>query len=359
MEAVKFAIQLARRLADDAQGLTLEDIASEFEVSRRTAERWRDVVLELFPYLEALPDGKKMRYRIPGGMDRLLLQLSAEELAELKQAADRLSKEGAVGRAAHLDSLHRKVRASLRHQVKVRLDPDVEALLAAETLAVAPGPRARYSPDHMEAIRQAIKMGRTVTIVYARNGQVEERQIDPYGLLFGRSYFLVGPMVGKADPVHWRLDRIESIHLNERVSARPADFDLQAFALRSVGVFQEPPELISLLFSAEVGNDVHRIAFHPEQKMERLDDGSVRVSFTAGGFRELAWHLVTWGRAVTVESPAVLDDLLDEIVWETMSRPRVPERAQDITVEVIKSEWSGNPDDNRRVDEVAPILPTP
>ncbi|MFX5464757.1 hypothetical protein ABTD44_20500, partial [Acinetobacter baumannii] len=78
--------------------------------------------------------------------------------------------------------------------------------------------------------------------------------------------------------------------------------------------------------------------------MESLEDGSVRVSFTAGGFRELAWHLVTWGRAVTVESPAVLDDLLDEIVWETMMRPRVPERGHDVTMEVIQGEWTGDHD---------------
>ncbi|MFX7793137.1 WYL domain-containing protein, partial [Acinetobacter baumannii] len=79
---------------------------------------------------------------------------------------------------------------------------------------------------------------------------------------------------------------IESIEIDERLSQRPADFDLQAYATQSVGIFKEPPEPISLLFSAEVGPDVGRIVFHPDQRMESLEDGSVRVSFTAGGFRE-------------------------------------------------------------------------
>ncbi|WP_206683444.1 WYL domain-containing protein, partial [Salmonella enterica] len=86
--------------------------------------------------------------------------------------------------------------------------------MTAETLAASPGPSARYSSGHLQTIRKAILMGRTVRMVYGRNGKVEERAVDPYGILFGRSYFLVGPVVGKSSPVQWRLDRIESIEID-------------------------------------------------------------------------------------------------------------------------------------------------
>ena len=40
--------------------------------------------------------------------------------------------------------------------------------------------------------------------------------------------------------------------------------------------------------------------------MDRNDDGSITVRFTAGGEHELCWHLITWGTTVTVEQPESL-----------------------------------------------------
>ena len=53
--------------------------------------------------------------------------------------------------------------------------------------------------------------------------------------------------------------------------------------------------------------------FHPEQTVERHDDGSMTVRFTAGAVDEMCWHLVTWGTAVTVEQPTRLRRRLTEM----------------------------------------------
>ena len=52
--------------------------------------------------------------------------------------------------------------------------------------------------------------------------------------------------------------------------------------------------------------DVAEFLFHPDQTVARNGDGSTTVRFTAGGIKEICWHLVTWGTAVTVEQPACL-----------------------------------------------------
>ena len=62
-------LHLARRLAGSAEGLALEEIAAEFGVDRRTAERMRDAVRDLFPQLEEIREGRAKRFRIPGGLD--------------------------------------------------------------------------------------------------------------------------------------------------------------------------------------------------------------------------------------------------------------------------------------------------
>ena len=47
-----------------------------------------------------------------------------------------------------------------------RLEPDIEALLEAEQLAMRPGPRPKSRPFVLEELRNAIKGVRTVNIKY-------------------------------------------------------------------------------------------------------------------------------------------------------------------------------------------------
>jgi predicted DNA-binding transcriptional regulator YafY len=46
-----------------------------------------------------------------------------------------------------------------------------------------------------------------------------------------------------------------------------------------------------------------RVSVSPTQEVELQPDGSLVVRFTAGGALEMAWHLYTWGRHVTVIQP--------------------------------------------------------
>lgn len=47
-------LHLARQFAPDPAGITLDEIAPRFSVSRRTAERLRDAIAEVFPQLEEI-----------------------------------------------------------------------------------------------------------------------------------------------------------------------------------------------------------------------------------------------------------------------------------------------------------------
>ena len=52
--------------------------------------------------------------------------------------------------------------------------------------------------------------------------------------------------------------------------------------------------------------------FHPTQSVEAQEDGSVLVRFMAGGMRELAWHLFTWGDKVQILGPERLRTMMRE-----------------------------------------------
>ena len=81
-------LELARLLASNAEGLTLDEMAQELDTTRRTAERMRNAVRELFPQLEEIDDPPSRRYRLSGGLDSLFQAPDAEELSALRSAAE-------------------------------------------------------------------------------------------------------------------------------------------------------------------------------------------------------------------------------------------------------------------------------
>ncbi|MGH7085819.1 MAG: helix-turn-helix transcriptional regulator, partial [Acetobacteraceae bacterium] len=60
-------LRLARHLAATRTGLTLDEMAAELEVGRRTAERMRDTLLAIFPAMDCRDDDARVRrWRLPG-----------------------------------------------------------------------------------------------------------------------------------------------------------------------------------------------------------------------------------------------------------------------------------------------------
>ena len=89
-------LTLARMLAGTAEGLTLDEMASRLEVGRRTVERMRDAVREVFPQMEDIDDPPTRRFRIPSGLDGLFQAPTAEELAAASATAARLSRRRGI-----------------------------------------------------------------------------------------------------------------------------------------------------------------------------------------------------------------------------------------------------------------------
>jgi len=54
-------------------------------------------------------------------------------------------------------------------------------------------------------------------------------------------------------------------------------------------------------------------AFHPLQVVTDMPDGSLLVEFTASGWVETAWHMVSWGNAVEVMEPPQLINILEQV----------------------------------------------
>ncbi|MHB8530936.1 MAG: helix-turn-helix transcriptional regulator [Caulobacteraceae bacterium] len=315
-------LRLARLLAGSAEGLTLDEMAAALGVGRRTAERVRDAVREVFPHLEEIPDPPTRRFRIPGGLDGVFQSPSAEELSALRGAAELLTAQGAGVRAMALFELERKILGQMRSSARRRIAPDLEALVQAEAIASHAGPRPFEDGAVLAAVRSAITALRALRFVYDGGrapGRV--REVAPCGILFGRSNYLVA-IEAEGEPRTWRLDRMRQVEVLSRSAAAPADFSLADYAAESFGVFHGPTEDVVLRVAAERAGDALAWRFHARQAIEPLADGRVEVRFRAAGMLELAWHLFTWGDGVEILQPPSLRLLMVEALEQALARHR-------------------------------------
>ena len=304
-------LQLALDMQAARGGLSLQDIQERFGVGRRTAMRMRDAVLRNFPQAEEVEtDERTKRWRIPPGILDRLVAFTADELADLEAAIALLNRENLPGQAANLEGLASKLKALMKPDVARRVEPDLEALLEAEGLAMRPGPRPRVRITVAEDLRRAILASRKVAIDYRnrRNGKLNRRIVRPYGFLLGHRHYLIGfhehPKANKVAP--FSLPNIEGVEVLDETFERDPDFSLQAYAERSFGLFQEEPFETAWQFTPEAAATAKEFLFHPTQEMEEAEDGSLIVRFTAGGDMEMAWHLYKWGDQVKVLEPKAL-----------------------------------------------------
>ena len=297
-------IDLARRLAASAEGLTLDEMARDMGVSRRTAERMRDAVFMLFPTVEEVSDPPSKRWRIRGGLSAFEQAPTATEMLELTKAATALRAAGEPARAAALEALERKLKAAMRSTTLNRMAPDLEALVRAETIAVQAGPRPSADEAMLTAIRGAILAQQPLGFTYSRPGaEPRRRSVAPCGVMFGRANYLVAADRETGRIQTFRLDRMSHVAAQEGVAIPPPDFALNVFASQSFGIYQDEIEEVVLRIAPEGAAEARGWRWHPTQTFEDQADGGVIVRFRASGMRELAWHLFTWGEQAVILAP--------------------------------------------------------
>lgn len=308
-------LHLVVLLSGTHEGMTLEEIRLALGVSYRTAQRMLAALREKFAYTveEAEPDGTAKRWRMRASELRGLVAPNAAELMELDTAARLLRQEGgAEGRAETLERLGAKVRAAMRGTDLNRAAPDMEALMQAEGTAFRPGPRHRVPEALLLALRQAILASARVKLCYGGDpAQPREHVVEPLGILHGRRPYLVAQIKDLGpDPTVFRMDRVLDHEVLDESFRRDTPFDLAAYAAGSFGMWREKPVAVCLRFSTAAARDAACFQFHPRQEVEKGEDGTLLVRFTAGGQREMCFHLLTWGDTVEVLHPPELRELL-------------------------------------------------
>ena len=312
MGKLRRALALVHLLTESGEGLTLDEIAAALGVNRRTAERLRDTLRDEFDIEERLDDRTK-RFFIRDRLGRAYTRPSAEEVAALEIEAAARRAEGA-GHAEDLERLLSKVKSTLDDTEKRRLAPDLDALVRLQRSRIVAGPLLDSSPDTLGVIQGAILAGQCVEFDYTTEGTTAPawRRVVPYGLLHGPTTYLIGKMPDREqEPVFFRVDRVSAARISERGGCAPDDWDLDEWLARSFGIWREEHHDILLRVTPAAVVRARAWRFHAGQTFEE-DGDELLVRFRAGGLREVAEHLFTWGGDIRIEAPEALRVVMRE-----------------------------------------------
>jgi predicted DNA-binding transcriptional regulator YafY len=127
--------------------------------------------------------------------------------------------------------------------------------------------------------------------------------------------YLVGFDHAKKDVRVFAVERIQAVEISKRRFETPADFDFEAFRATAFSMIWGEPKEVKIWFSNTQAPYIEERTWHPSQKLEKQDDGSVILTLSVADEGEVKRWLTGFGAEASVLHP---DRLRDEIrqEWE-------------------------------------------
>lgn len=311
-------IELAMMFQNSYCGLCIEDIEHHFECSRRSAERMKALLFDLFPEkVEEVPTfEKKKRWRFIKGTMNALISFTADDFANLEYLKG-LSNDG--NKRKELDELIAKIKALTPQKNLQSLDTDVSAIMESEGFAVRQYSGVNIEPKILEELRTSMLAFKKIQFNYLVKGEIKTITLNPYGLVIADKYYLVGYNEYVGDLRQYRVDKISNLTILDEYFEKDEKFSLTEYSNNSFGVYQEKPIDIVLEFDKSVANDVLNYHFHPTQKIKQLKNENVQVEFTSGGTYAICQELFKWGCSVKIQKPVELKNYYKQYLSDVLN----------------------------------------
>ena len=295
-------IELAMMFQNSYCGLCIDDIKEHFECSRRSAERMKALLFDLFPAkVEEVPTSdKKKRWRFIKGTMNALISFTADDFANLEFLKGLSTDEN---KQKELDELIAKIKALTPQKNLRTLDTDVSAIMESEGFAVRQYSRVKINSKTLEQLRLAMLAFKKIQFDYPIKEDIKTITLNPYGLIIADKYYLVGFNEYVGDLRQYRVDKISELAILDEYFEKDEKFSLTEYSNNSFGVYQEKPIDIVLEFDKSVADDVLNYHFHPTQKLKELENGNIQVKFTSGGTYAICQELFKWGTNVKIKKP--------------------------------------------------------
>lgn len=298
-------IELAMMFQNSYGGLCIDDIQEHFECSRRSAERMKSLLFEIFPEKveEVSTSDKKKYWRFIKGTANMLISFTPDDFANLKYLKGLSNDEN---RQKELDELIAKIKALTPQKNAMALETDIEAILESEGFAVRQYSRIKADKKVLDKLRQAMLSFKKIEFDYNTDKGLRHVVLNPYGIIISDKYYLVGFNEYVDDLRLYKVDKLQNLIVKDDYFEKDEKFLLSEYCNNSFSIYQEEPMNITLEFDKSVAEDVLNYHFHPTQKIKQLDNGNIQVKFTSGGKLAICHELFKWGTSVKIKKTAEL-----------------------------------------------------
>ena len=300
-------IELAILMQNSYCGLTIDDIAEEFNCSRRSAERMKAVLFEKFPdKIEEVEHSldKKKRWRFKKGAMNWLISFTQADFANLELCKKQI-KEPA--KQKEIQEIIAKIEALNPNKIS---KVDVEELLLGQAFTVRQGFRESINLDTIRLINDSILTQKQIRGKYYD----KDVTLNPYGIIYSDKAYLIAHNGWAKEVWTYRLSKLTNVELTDTYFEKDENFNLQEFANRAFGIYQGEIYDVELLFNTDSAKDASEYNFHPTQKGKWNDDGSYTLTFKASGEWEIITEILKWRDSVKIIAPKKLKDIYFETV---------------------------------------------
>lgn len=308
------------RLLESRHGISIEELAEECGVDRRTIHRDLNAIAEAGYPLTAAWSGNRKLYRFITGFKNVPpIGFSLQELLTLYFLRSQLDILKGTPFHDDLDSIFRKINSVLPPRYAAHLER-----LARITLPVIQGFRD-YS--HVSALltelRTALLFQQKVRLYYktpSRN-KAEIYTVDPYSFIFYKGgLYLQGYAHNRQSIRTFAVERIAAVVTLTDHFEIPVEYQPEKQLTAAFGIVSEEPLAVRLRFAAAVAHSIAERIWHPTQKLKKLRSGAVELSFTAGGRMEILSWILSYGPHVELLEP---EDLRLEIAGKVRAMAQI------------------------------------
>jgi predicted DNA-binding transcriptional regulator YafY len=308
--------KLLRTLDSHHHGATVDDLAHELEVTKRTIWRDMEALQQVGFPLVSEKDARRTRWKLMNAPFKGLsdLGISMVELCSLYMGREMVNGMAGAPFGSALTTVCGKIEQSLPPRMRAFLDR-LPALVEAKPGAVKK-PNTKQHAEHLATLIEASSEQRVCAMRYfsASSGAAKNYVIHPYRLAHadGGMYLLAWvPAYGEIRT--FAVERIQKLSRHEERFEIQADLPAEAFA-HSLGVNRGKPDKVVVVFAPRIGAYVRERTWHKSQKLRDLPDGGLRMTLTVCIDAALRTWILGFGAFVRVESPAWLaQEILEQL----------------------------------------------
>jgi len=294
------------RLLEARRSMTLDDLAQECGVDRRTIHRDLNAVEEAgYTLTSEWLEGKKAYSFLTKSRNIPPITFTLNQLLSLYLLRSLGVHLAGTPFQAEINDLFRAITSVLPDRYAAHLER-----IARVSLPILHGARD-YSAAaaHVVGLQRALLHQFRVRLVYTKKGRgkSEEYEVDPYTLVFYKGgIYLLGYAHNRKAMRLFALERVRGIEVTRQHFEIPAGYQPEDHFSTAFGLVSDKPMKVSVRFSTNVAHTVNERQWRPGQKVSTDRDGRVTIEFEAAGEMELVSWVLSYGAHAEVLEPPEL-----------------------------------------------------